>query len=49
MTTELGFKTLLEEDEESRKIVFDGEINKVDEFKKLKKPAGLDSDLKAKN
>ncbi len=35
-----GFKTLVEEDEDTRRVVFDGEIGKVDEFKKLKKPAG---------
>jgi hypothetical protein len=41
---ELGFKGLVEEDEEMRKIVFDGEIGKVDEFKKLKKPMGLEGE-----
>ena len=44
MRDELGFKGLVEEDEEMRKIVFDGEIGKVDEFKKLKKPTGLEGE-----
>lgn len=41
MTAELGFKGLIEEDESNRNIVFDGEMSKVDEFKKIKKPSGL--------
>lgn len=41
MTAELGFKGLIEEDESNRVIVFDGEMSKVDEFKKIKKPSGL--------
>lgn len=41
MKEELGFKGLAEEDEEQRKIAFDGEMAKVDEFKKLKKPSAL--------
>ncbi len=44
MTAELGFKSLMEEDEDQRRIVFDGEIAKVEEFKKLKKPVGLEAD-----
>jgi hypothetical protein len=31
----------VEEDEESRKVVFDEEMYKVEEFKKLKKPLSL--------
>jgi len=42
MTAELGFKGLIEEEDEQKKIVFDGEISKVEEFKKLKKPEGIE-------
>lgn len=41
MTAQLGFKGLIEEDESNRVIVFDGEMSKVDEFKKIKKPPGM--------
>lgn len=41
MTAELGFKNLVEEEQESRNVVFDGDIAKIDDFKKLKKPQGM--------
>jgi hypothetical protein len=43
MTAELGFKNLVEEEQESRNVVFDGDIAKIDDFKKLKKPQGMET------
>lgn len=50
MTSQLGFKSLIEEDEANKAIMFDGEMSKVQEFKKIKKPPGIQggSDVKPK-